>query len=125
MGMRLFGLQSNTPNRLGSAASCSGNHQPCSVDTTRSSSVAFRRTTWRHLPIWFSIQAHSPSCSPYFAAVSGWMSKYGTGCSSREVVFAWRHSEWKNSKERLPVVSTSGYSSASSGVATGLVGGSS
>ena len=62
---------------------------------------------------------------PAASAAAGLISNSGSGCNSRDVVPSWRCSEWKNSKDRAPVVRTSGYFSASSGADTGLSGGSS
>ena len=47
----------------------------------------------------------------------------GSGFNSRRYGI-WRCSEWKNAVVRAPVVRTSGYSSASSGLLTGLNSGS-
>ena len=117
-------FESNTPNRLGSAPSVSGNHQPCSERTVSGLSDALKRTRCLHLPRMFSTQIQSPSHTPILAAVSGCRSVSGSGCDSRRRA-TWRSSEWKYSHVRAPVVRTYGYSANSSGVEIGLSGGSS
>ena len=75
------------------------------------------------LPCEFSMTAQSPSLMPAAAASSGWMANIGHLWNSR-MRGSCRCSEWKYSQQRRPVVMTSGYSAASSGVLTGLSGGS-
>ena len=74
-------------------------------------------------PNWFHTSHHWPSVMPSRAAVFGLISTNGSGHSSRQYG-TWRFSEWKKAYSRAPVVSTKGYSFASSGVLTGLKSGS-
>lgn len=61
---------------------------------------------------------------PSGAAVSGWISTRGSG-RARRSFGSWRNSELKKNGIRPPVIRMRGYASASSGVRTGLSGGSS
>ena len=75
------------------------------------------------LPCAFSMTAQSPSLMPAASASAGLMANIGHLWNSR-MERSWRCSEWKYSQQRRPVVSTSGYSANSSGVLSGLSGGS-
>jgi hypothetical protein len=68
-------------------------------------------------------QAHVPSASPSAAAVSGCNDSRGSGISARAAAKC-RCSEWYMGMNRLPVMSTNGYSSAKSESPAGLSAGS-
>ena len=82
-----------TPNNDGSASGSSGNHQSCCTLMTRGSTVVVVRARCLMRPLCVSIQHQSPGAMSSEMAVSGWISKIGSGCRSRYAP-GWRCSVW-------------------------------
>ena len=107
-----------------SSPGASGCHHAWSVLAVCSFTMGVSFTTRLQRPRWFSTHTQSPSFTPNLSAVFGFTYTSGSGCSAR-MRGIWRCSEWNMPHKRAPVVSTSGYSSHSSGVESGLGTGSS
>ena len=69
LGQRMLALDSKTPNRSGSAADRSGNHQPCWASTIRGWSESVKCARMRMRPRGVITEAQSPSARSNPAAV--------------------------------------------------------
>ena len=106
-GSSLFTLAFQLPYRLGSLASCSGNHHPCEATTTPGLMFACTWACMLQAPNMFSMVTQPPSTTPYSSAVCGLISTHGHGSISRSD-WIMRCSLWNDVYLRMPVVSESG-----------------